>query len=159
LSFAELAFGIVLVAVLVGLGLFFGRKQIQTLTNLGLQAELSSQDRVYLRRQTQRRLVCSILMLIFAGFLIGWFFLYRELEQVPKPAEGEAAIEHPLVRTITYYWIAALFVLFALLALASIDLIATARHGFRSVRRLENQRRAELEEEIARYRRQRTEMN
>lgn len=97
-------------------------------------------------------------MLIFAGFLVGWFFLLRELAAVAPPDPVEET-EHPLVRTITYYWIAALFVLFGLVCLAAADFLATARHGMRSVRLLEQQRRAELEEELSRYRRRRAELN
>ncbi|MFO0968334.1 MAG: hypothetical protein U0793_22495 [Gemmataceae bacterium] len=105
-------------------------------------------ERSYLTR-CAARIVCSILMIIFAGFLIGWFFLKAELDSV-LPLEADQTLEHPLVKTVTYYWIAALLVIFGLLALAAIDLVATARHGFRSVRRLATQRQAEIEEDLAR---------
>ena len=158
MSTAEFLFALVLVVVLLTLGLYYGWRQIQASRRLRQQPGMDPSERLYLTRRAQRRIVCSILMLIFAGFLIGWFFLEPELESVTPPAPDQNA-EHPLVKTVTYYWIAALFVLFGLLALAAIDLVATARHGFRSVRRLATQRQAEIEEDLARLRRQRAELN
>jgi len=158
LPLQEIIFGVLLVLVLLGMGAYYGYRQVQSLRTLGPDSDMPVADRSHFRRQALRRLVCSVLMFVFAGFLVGWFFLSRELAAVPPP-DPDRPTEHPLVRTITFYWIAALFVLFGLLALAVFDLIATARHGFRSSRLLENERRAELEAEVARIRRERAERN
>ena len=158
MSTTEFIFAIVLIVVLLTLGFGYGWNQVKLARSLRRQTGMDPAERSYLTRRAQRRIVCSILMIIFAGFLIGWFFLKAELDSV-LPLEADQTLEHPLVKTVTYYWIAALLVIFGLLALAAIDLVATARHGFRSVRRLATQRQAEIEEDLARLRRQRAELN
>jgi hypothetical protein len=62
-------------------------------------------------------------------------------------------------RFIALYWIVLCCVLMAILFLASLDLVATARFGMRRVRQLEQERRAALEMEAARLRRRRQELN
>lgn len=147
-----------LIAVLLGLGLFFGWRQIWTWRTLEERAGSNPSEAAFLWRQVIRRLLCSLLMILFAVFLVGWIFLAQQLADL-GPLDPDEVREHPMVRTITLYWIGGLVLLFGLLSLACFDLIATARHGFRSARRLESQRRAELEEELREYRRRRAEMN
>jgi hypothetical protein len=102
-------------------------------------------------------------MFVFAAFLVGWVFMAPTL---PRAEEGQAAAEKkPLdehqnarVRLATYYWILALVVLFAILTLACVDFLATARFALRHQRQLQGERRAAIEEEIERLR-QRHERN
>jgi hypothetical protein len=153
----EIGIGLALAGVLIFLAVFFSLRQRHTLAQLRLDGELSAEDRLYFIRQVRRRLICSLLMVIFAGMLVGWFFL----GDVPKPMEGEPIPDEvkDTIRFMTVYWIIALFVLLAILFLASFDFLATARFGMRRVRQLENDRRAVLEMEAAKLRRRRQEMN
>ena len=153
----ELGIGLTLAGILVFLAVFFGVRQRHTLAQLRQDGQLAKEDRLYFIGQVRRRLICSILMIIFAALLVGWFFL----GDVAKPPEGEPIPEDvkDSVRFITIYWIIALFVLLAILFLASFDFLATARFGMRRVRQLENDRRAVLEMEAAKLRRRRQEMN
>ena len=156
----ETGIGLSLAAVLVFVAVFFLLRQRHTMAQMRQDAQLSSEDRLYYIKQIRRRLICSVLMLIFAGFLVGWFFLDRDVAAL-TPAEGEPLTEEAKdsVRFLTWYWIIALCVLLAILFLASFDFLATARFGLRRVRQLENDRRAVLEMEAAKLRRRRQELN
>ncbi len=153
----ELGIGLTLAGILIFLAVFFGLRQRHTLAQLRQDGQLSTDDRLYLVRQIRRRLICSVLMIVLAGLLVGGFFL----PEVAAPAEGEPISEQAkdALRATSAYWIIALFVLLAILFLASFDFLATARFGMRRVRQLENDRRAVLEMEAARLRRRRQEMN
>lgn len=153
----ELSSGIALAAVIVFVAVFFGWRQRYTLAQLRLDPHLSVQDRVYYVKQIRRRLFCSVLLLVFAGLLAGWFFLPTP----PEPIEGQPPTEEAKdsVRFITWYVIIALSVLLAILLVASFDFLATARFGLRRMRQLEHERRAALEMEVTKLRRRRQEMN
>ena len=153
MNFPELLFGILLALALFGLAGFFTWRQFKTRLALARDRTILPDERTYLIRQTRRRLLCSMLMLFFALFLVGWFFIEPDdLKAVP----GEDRDKVPfLVEVLTYYWIAALLVLFGILALAGMDFFATARHGMQQKKLLEVERRTALEIEAARLRQQR----
>jgi hypothetical protein len=107
----------------------------------------------------RRRLICSALLVVFAGILVGWLFLAdraRALATVGGEPSDEAKDE---LWFLALYWIGALLVLLAIMFLASWDFLATARYGFRRHKQLEQDRRAMLEMEAAKLRRRRQEMN
>src|SRR5262245_61145 len=114
-----------------------------------------SEERGYLMRQTRRRLVCPVLMLVFAGLLIGWFVIENNLPDLKLVAEQEPGKTHPLAELLAFYWIIALLVLFGILALAGLDFFATARYAMYQRKLLELERRTAMEIEVARLRKQR----
>ncbi|MBM4072005.1 MAG: hypothetical protein FJ271_24230 [Planctomycetes bacterium] len=160
----EITLGCLLAAVLVGLALFFARAQFKTLASLRRQSGLAVDDRLYLRKQAIRRLLCCFLMVVFASMLAGWFFLEERLSrplneeelELRAKARPQELVHHrgkeQTLRVITVYWAAALIVLFAMLLLAAIDLMATARFGFRHYRQLEAEKKSIIEDEVARWR-------
>jgi hypothetical protein len=173
-SFPELFFGILLVLLLVGLAGYFTWRQLQTRralandrrvgvpplggqspANAGTPILLSSEERGFLIRQMRRRLTCSVLMFLFAAMLIGWYFIESNLPDLKVAAEEAPGKTHPLVELLALYWILALCVLFAIVALAGMDFFATARYAMHQRKLLEAERRAALEIEVARLRKQR----
>jgi hypothetical protein len=157
-SSSELAFVLVLTALLLGLAGYFGWRQVQTLRSLRSQP---ADDRPFLRRQAIRRLVCSALMLVLAGLLVGSLLIepsYQEMaakhkRQPPQGPEAVAQEDWDFARFFAAYWMAALLVLFVLLLLAGADFWAIARFGARHRRQLQADHRAGLKEELARLRR------
>jgi uncharacterized membrane protein YwaF len=121
---------------------------------------LSADERLYYIKQVRRRLICSFLLIVLAGMLVGWFWMDHDLAAF-EPKEGQPLSEEAkdTLRFITWYWIAALSVLLAVLFIASFDFLATARFGLRRMRQLEHDRRTILEMEAAKLRRRRQEMN
>jgi hypothetical protein len=157
---SELAFFILLTVLLVGLAGYFAWKQVQTLRALRTQPQPSAEDRGYLRRQAVRRLVCCALMLVLAGLLVGYLMIdphyramIRDLEANPPADGGVPPGDRDFARFFAAYWVAFLFVLFVLIALAMVDFWAIARFGMRHRRQLQADHRALLHEEIARLRR------
>lgn len=156
----QLGVGISLAAILVFVAVFFGWRQRLTLAQLRLDQQMSREDRLYYVKQVRRRLLCSLLLIVLAGLLIGWVWVDRD-DAALRPAEGAALTEETkdALRFFTWYWIIALSVLMAILFLASFDFLATARFGLRRMRQLEHDRRAALEMEVAKLRRRRQELN
>jgi hypothetical protein len=159
---SELAFGAVVVLVLLFLAGFFAWRQIRALRSLRTQPELSREDRRYVRSQAWRRLLCSALMLILAGLLVGSFFLEDPLQRVSaqraaQTAQGGPAEVQPahkvFLQQFTTYWIVVLLVLLLMLLLVAVDVWAIARFGARHHRQLRADLQATLASEVARLRR------
>jgi hypothetical protein len=160
----ELAFTIGMAALLLGIAGFFGWRQLLTLRGITAPDELGGDDRRYLRSQAYRRLFCSFLMVCFAGMLIGWIFLdarSREFAQQRDAALAQDRDVEPsdeqrdFLRLISVYWMVALLVLLVMMSLAAIDFWAIARYGLTQHRKLQADRRAMLEEHVARKRQER----
>ena len=152
---------VILAAILLGLAGYFGRRQLRALRGMIGPDELGSGDRRYLRAQAYRRLFCSFLMVVLAGMLIGSLFLDVRSNELFPPRNGpEAAQVDPdeqadFQRLFTVYWMVALLVILAMMALAIIDFVAIARYGLSQHRRLQADRRAALEEHVSHRRRDR----
>src|SRR5262249_3960308 len=110
-----------------------------------------------------RRLLCSGLMIVFAGLLFGWFFLegsFREVreelrQQKEQAAPAELTAEQKdFVRLFTGYWIVGLLVLLSLISLAAVDFWSIARFGLRKHRQLQADHRALLRSDVAQRRSQ-----
>src|SRR5687767_13185426 len=156
----ELSIGISLAAILVFVAVYFGWRQRATLAQLRHDVHMAPEDRLYYVKQIRRRLICSVLLIVLAGMVVGWFLLDRDVAAL-RPAEGQPLTEEAkdAIRFIGGYWIIALGLVLIILILASFDFMATARFGMRRMRQLENDRRTILEMEAAKLRRRRQEMN
>ena len=159
MSIVEIIVGVLLIGVLLALAAYYALRQKTTLKLIRNDGNLTPEDRVYLHRQVRRRLVCSLLMVVFAALLVGWFFL-EDVEPTPiQKAQGELVQLDPeqkdSVRFFTLYVILIFVVLFAILFMAGFDVIATAKFGLRYHRRLEADRRVVLEKEAAMLRKNR----
>jgi uncharacterized membrane protein len=157
----ELTFGIGLTVLLVVVAVYFGYCQQRTLIQLRHDTDLSLDDRRYLHRQVVRRLFGSVLMLVLAAFLIGWYFLEPDLQALWTDDVGAELTENAKqsLRFLTYYWIAALMVFLVVVVLAVYDMLATARFGARHRRKLVDDRRATLKDEVERLQRDRHRLN
>jgi NADH:ubiquinone oxidoreductase subunit 3 (subunit A) len=159
----EVILGGLLAVVLLGVAAYFIRQQKKTLDSLRNGEPPAREDRLYLRKQVNRRLMCSFLMVVIAGMLAGSLFLddwlrgpLRDQEQLDQLEIGQLDLDkekRELASAKVIYWVAVLFVLFVMLFLAILDLMATARFGLRQHRQLESERKAMLQEQVARWRR------
>jgi len=152
---------VALIVVLLGIAGYMTWRQVRALRGL---AELPAEERPHQHRQARRRLFSSALMVVFAGMLIGYFFLYPTYREVTRQVEGRNQLENPppltpeqeqFLRLFTWYWSAAFLVLLLLVSLAVVDFWATARFGLRSHRRLQADHRAQLQAEVQRFRNRR----
>jgi len=144
----QIVSGVVLIAVLVVLAGVYGWRQVRLLQRLRAGTELEADEAQWRRGQAWRRLVGSGLMFVLAGAMVVALALNRPTEQIV--AEGhEAAVVWAIP------WLAVLVVLMALVLLAALDLWSTRRFTVQQMRRLQDERRAAIQEEIDRRRQQR----
>jgi hypothetical protein len=146
-SFLEIFLGILLVIVLLGLAFFYARRQFQARLALARDRTMPEEERTYLMKQSRRRLICSVLMILFALFLIGWFVIEANLPDLKQVELQDKTRPQPLLELLAYYWITALLVLFGIFVLGGIDFFATARFALRQKKLLDSERRAALEME------------
>jgi hypothetical protein len=162
---SELIFGGILVVVLLALAAYYGVRQIQTLRALRIADDRSLEERAYSRKQAWRRLISSVLMVILAGLLAGSVAFTPSIRRIAAANEATAddteksaseIAEQNLTKFVFgVYWIAVLLVFLAILALAGLDLIAIRRYGQSQLLQIQSDRRAMIDQEIARFRRDR----
>jgi hypothetical protein len=152
--------GALLVVLLVAVSAFFLGQQVQVLRQLRRFPRAEDEDR-RVRRQTYRRLVTSGLLLVL-GVLLAMALLYLEApaQQLADYSDAQRAAGREVQltdfgRLYAWFWIVFLLILMAVVFLAAFDLWATRRHGLRERRRIQADRRAMLEEQLGRLRRER----
>jgi hypothetical protein len=162
---SELIYGGILVAVLLGLAGYYGFRQVRLLRGLRQPDERSLEEREFTRRQAWRRLVSSALMVLLAGLLAGSAAF---TPTVPHLTTSDAAAtatgdeprpdsDEQRYAKIAYnsYWIVFLLVLLAILVMAGLDVVAIQRYGRKQLLQIQTDRRAMIEKEVARLRRDR----
>jgi hypothetical protein len=155
---SEIVFGALLVLGLLTLALYIGTRQVQQLRQLR-QAEMPDDERRYERRKAYLRILSSVLTLVLAVLLAVLVPYWREVAKLR--AEGEPPIVEPteeqklVVRLWGGGWIALMLVLLLLLLVAAIDLWSTRRFGLAQYRKLQADRRAMIERQASRVRRER----
>jgi len=159
---AEIAFGICLVAILLALAGYYGWRQRGVAR--GLKAVDDADTRLYLRRQIRRRLICSALLVVLAGMLVGWWFLEARMRSniadASPPTTSPKSAEPPQVfaarqlaaEVFVYYWGLFLVLLSGVFVLATLDMVANARFGFRQQRKIDVARELMMAQEAARLR-------
>jgi hypothetical protein len=153
----ELTCGALLVVVLLGLAGYFAWQEVQELKRLRLPGGPPPDEARHLYRRAWRRLFCSTLLVIFAGLLIGTYFLEMPLQQlIAQRQAGDrefSSEQQEFVTLYRIYWIVALLVLLGIIVTAGIDLIVLRRFSLREHRKIQADRRAMIEEEVAIIRR------
>jgi ABC-type Fe3+ transport system permease subunit len=166
---------VVLIALMVALVMLAASTSWRQLRILrqpeGIGDPLSTEGQ-YRRAQIRRRLISSGLMLVLAAQLTGALFYIEERaqRQADRADAREAARqrgeeveptpeERSFARFYGWYWLAILVVLLAVFVLALTDLWSTRRFAIRAHRQLRDDRRAMIEHQIARMRREKQERN
>jgi hypothetical protein len=152
----------VLIVVLLALSVHYARRQVQTLRGLRVTEEMEPEERLYLRRQARRRIFGCVLTVLLAIFLAGLLiFLEGPLKELADDMDaaknnGEDLNLSPdqrSLRKLYAIWnIGLLLTLLAVLAVAGVDYLATRRFGRRQMRRIQADRRAMIERQVARLR-------
>lgn len=166
MEFAETVAAGLIVAILLSLAAYYTWRQTQTLHHLKDQPELAPEDRTYYHRQAWRRLVGCLLMVVLGLMMAGSYLLGLEAraKEIGQWAQAQRdrhetpvldAEQQNFVRLYTSVWIATLLILLTILSLAAADIWAIRRFGVRHHRLLQAERRAMLEDQISRLRRDR----
>jgi hypothetical protein len=163
-AWPEIVFGVLLILALLVLSGEFGRRQVLSLRRLRQTPELPADEVRYERRKAYRRLVSCGLTLILAVLLAVLLALYEgPALQLAEERKGHTAETAPsftedqlwFLRIWGGTWFAFLLILTAVLILAVIDLLATRRYGLGQFRKLQADRRAMIERQARRMRRDR----
>lgn len=164
MTWPQLLAGALLVVLLVAMSGFFLGRQLQVLRDLRRTGAATEDEERRLRRQTYRRLVCSSLLLLL-GFLLAAALLFLEApaqqladERTAQDAAGQKAeltdAQRDFARLYSAFWVGFLLILMAVVFIAAFDLWATRRHALREHRQIQADRRAMLEQQINRLRRE-----
>jgi hypothetical protein len=166
----QIFFGGLLVLGLLVLALPNVLRQLRTLRSLGQTPDAPADEVRYERDKARRRLLSSALLIVLACQLAGALvFLEEPAErhgnewqaEVERPrAEAEPGPERTpelkgFVRLYTWYWIAFLVVLLAVLMVAWLDLWAIRTYARQQHRRIQADRRAMIEHQIEQMRAER----
>jgi hypothetical protein len=150
-----------MVLVLFALGGYFGWRQIQTLRKLPAQESLARDDRRYILTQVWVRLTSCFLLIVFAGMLAGTYLSgqeqqARELSQQKKDDNQNLTDEQKQFgQRWLAYWLVMILILFVVVCLAFYDLFSIRRFGLRHYRKIQEDRRAMIERQVALMRTQR----
>ena len=157
MDYVELIFAGLLVVLLLGLGGYFGWRQLRMLGVLKKDNPYSPAERLYLRRQVRRRLIGSGLLIAFAVLLVGFYFLGIGSPESNGAEKGDRPNAEQARRLwlFTSYWVVALLLFLAIICVALIDLLATRRFTLRQLQQLHDQQEALFQEQAARLRSQR----
>lgn len=164
MSQPQVFFTVLLVAVLLGLAGYYAWRQRQTLRRLRENDDLPADERRWLHNQARRRLVGSVLMVIFAGLLVGSFLIEGRAQELANRTDAARERNEEIVlddddrrfRNIwAIYWIVLLVGVLAMLGLAAYDFWATRNYGLKNYLRIQTDRRAMIAREIAMRRRDR----
>lgn len=165
MGWLQILTGLFLVLVLLGLALGFTWKQVAVLRELRRDPYLAEEDSRYERGLAYRRLVSCGLLFLLALLLVGALvYLEEPAQRLAEEARArrdqgmERAFtpeEKLFLRVYSWYWIGFLLVLLAVVILAAFDLWAVRRYGRQQHRRIQDDRRAMIEDELGRMRQQR----
>ena len=161
----QFVFGVLIVVVTAALGVYYAWRQWQTLRRLRADPALPDEERQFQRNQAWRRLAGSVLMLIFAGLFVGWFFVDESVSRIERQGQQAVANHEPqpeldpaqrdFMRFSLGYVIVLLLLVMGFIGIAGYEIFAIRRYSVRHMRRIQDERRAMIASETARIRRER----
>jgi hypothetical protein len=161
----QTVFGAALVVVLLGVSLYYAWRQARALRRLRQTPDLPAAETRYVRRQAWRRLAGCVLMLLMAGLLAAVLIAMEDrAQQIADQREAMRAAGQPYVppqdemdflNRWVGSWIAILLLVMVVFFLAAWDLWATRLYSVREHRKIQADRRAMIERQVARMRQQR----
>ncbi|HEY7329562.1 MAG TPA: hypothetical protein VH592_18130 [Gemmataceae bacterium] len=162
---AQLIFGVVLVLVLFFVAILYIVRQIQTLRRLRATEEMALEERAYLHGRARRRMVTSLLLFLLGVMLAGGLIYLeppaQQLDDIRDAMRQQGDIsplsddERMFARVYLVFWILFLLILMAVIFLAAWDYWATRTFALRQHRKIIDDRRAMIEREVSRLRRER----
>ena len=165
----QIAYGVPLILLLLGMAVFVSWRQWRVVRRLRSQdGGMDREERVYLHQQTVCRLIGSVLMVVLAGLLAGHFAFERPINDLVARGEATRAQgaapsmtpeEKQLFSSYRNYWLITGLVLLALIVVAAFDYFAIRRYALRSYRRIQEERRTMIADELSRLRTERRERN
>lgn len=165
MGWAQIIFGAVLVVVLLSVAILYIVRQVVALRRLRDAAEMSLEEHNYLIRRARRRLFTSVLMFLLGGMLfVDLMFLEVPAQQLADQQDEVQPNDNPpplneeqrsFAHIYGWFFVFFLVVLMIVVFMAALDYWATRRFALGQHRKIIDDRRAMIEREIARLRRER----
>jgi hypothetical protein len=156
----EIAFGVLLVAGLVGMSVFVGRRQFASLRRLRTLGVPLDDEGQYERRKARLRIAsCALTLLMAVQITVLLATHERTYGHVARQRKADPLAEisdeqRLLLRVWGGQWIAVMLVMLVVLVLAALDLWATRRFAFRQFRKISDDRRSMIQRQVNRMREQ-----
>lgn len=165
MGWTQIIFGAVLVLVLLFVAILYIVRQVLALRRLRATEEMALEERAYLHSRARRRLATSSLLFLL-GVMLAAALIYLEApaqqladarDQMRQQGDDAPlnSEQRTFARVYLGFWILFLLVLMAVIFLAALDYWATRRYGLRQHRKIIDDRRAMIEREVSRLRRER----
>jgi MFS family permease len=159
MGWPQIVSGALLVAVLLGVAVGFAWSQARALRRLTATPELPDDERRRQRGQAWRRLAGAGLLFVLAGML-AWALLFLEdpAQHLADLRDGGVELndeQRDFGRRYGAFWIAFLLILLVLLVLAGYEAWSVRRYALREHRKLQADRRAMIQRQVNRLRRER----
>jgi hypothetical protein len=155
----ELVGGSTLILLLLSLVGYFSWQEIGNLRRLRSGTALGTDEYRRVRNRVIRRLFSCVLLLVLAGGLIGAGFLEGPLQQnLERSNDRDRNLDAEAIAFFNfyrYYWIVFMLILMALLAIVGYDLWIVRRWSIQEQRRILEDRREMIKQEVSIYRQQR----
>ena len=163
MGWSQIVFGALLVAILLLLPGYYGRRQFAVLRRLRNET-LPGEEGRHERAKAYRRLVSCGLLLVL-GLMLAGVLLWLEpaTQRILDDHNGEpipivyAPDETQMIRLWGGSYVVILVLLLVVVALAAVDLWSTRGHALRQFRKLQADRRAMIQRQTVRLREERDE--
>jgi hypothetical protein len=155
-TLTKVIFGSALVEVLLAVAAIAAWNQLRLLRGLGCEAAMPAEEEDHLRARAWRRLATCVLMVILGVLLaVALLWLEEPAELLARGGQSEVEKQPEFADFYGWYWIVFLLLLLALLVLAGIDMVSVRRHGWKQMRRLQEDRREMIARQAALLRQER----
>ncbi len=162
-----MVFGILLAVSLILIGALTAVRQRRAIRALAAEQFVADADRRYRNGQARRRVATSVLLVV-VGAMIGWYYasgMDARMDAIPErnkigapPQDGEpdpqAEADKRFTKTVGFYWIGVLGLLFVAVCFAVLDVWYTRRYWMARYRELKADHDAKLQRDLAVFRQQ-----
>ncbi|MBN9120988.1 MAG: hypothetical protein J0I06_17865 [Planctomycetes bacterium] len=159
--------GLILATGLILAGALTALRQRRALRALVGERFLADEDRRYRRGQALRRVATSGLLVVIGGMIAGYYLsgMDARMDAIPDrnkigapPQEGEpdprAEDDKQFTKTVGFYWIGVMGLVFVAVCLAVFDFWATRKYWMARYRELKADYDTKLQRDLAVYRQQ-----
>lgn len=155
--------GLILAAVLVLAGVLTALRQRRVLRALAEEPFVPPEDLAFRRKMARRRTVTSGLLLLIGALIAGYYLSGMDarmdaIAERPRGAGGAAVPptdeEKEFAKTVGFYWIGVMALVFVVMCAAVVDFYATRTYWLLRYREMKADHDTKLQRDLAVYRQQ-----
>jgi hypothetical protein len=156
-------FGLILAAVLVLAGVLTALRQRRALRALAEEPFVPPEDLAFRRKTARRRTVTSGLLLLIGALIAAYYLSGMDarmdaIAERPKGADGAPVPpteeEKEFAKTVGFYWIGVMALVFAVMCAAVVDFYATRKYWMARYKEMKTDHDTKLQRDLAVFRQQ-----